>query len=277
MPPTVAVISPGAMGSAVGRRLAESGIEVRTCLAGRSEASVARARQAGMIGASDTQIAAADFILSIVPPGDALGLAERLAPVLTEARRKPIYVDCNAVNPDTVHRIAAVIAATGCQFVDGGIIGPPPRTGARTVIYLSGPEATGVAALTEHGLEMSVLPGAIGVASAMKMSYAGITKGFTALGAMMMLAAERGGTGAHLRRELETSQPQLFAWLTRQTPGMYTKAYRWVAEMEEIAGFTGEDTAARKLFLATAQFYERIATDHAGPRHETRVLDRFCG
>ncbi len=277
MQPIVAVISPGAMGSAVGRRLAENGIEVRTSLADRSQASAARAREAGMTGVSDVQIAAADFILSIVPPGDALALAERLAPALIRAVRKPVYVDCNAVNPDTVRGIAAVVAATQCPFVDGGIIGPPPRSGARTVIYLSGPAAVGVAALTKHGLEMTVLQGAIGVASAMKMSYAGVTKGFTALGAMMMLAAERGGTEAHLRRELETSQPQLLAWLTRQTPGMYSKAYRWVAEMEEIAGFTGEDAAARQLFLATAQFYERIAADHAGPCRETAVLDTFCG
>ena len=80
MQPIVAVIAPGMMGSAVGQRLVENGIEVRTSLAGRSEATLARAKAAGMVGVSDEQIAASDIILSILPPGDALGLAERLAP-----------------------------------------------------------------------------------------------------------------------------------------------------------------------------------------------------
>ncbi|MBV9249962.1 MAG: NAD(P)-dependent oxidoreductase, partial [Acetobacteraceae bacterium] len=123
MKPTVVVIAPGMMGSGVGRRLADNGIEVRTSLAGRSEASKARAEAAGMRDASDEQIAACDIILSIVPPGDALGLAERLAPVLRAAPRKPVYVDCNAVNPATVLRIARVVQETGAAFVDGGIIG----------------------------------------------------------------------------------------------------------------------------------------------------------
>ncbi len=108
------------------------------------------------------------------------------------------------------------------------------------------------------------------------MSYAGITKGFTALGAAMMLAATRGGTAADLKRELAVSQPQLLAWLTRQTPGMYGKAYRWVAEMEEIAGFVADDPAARALFEAAARFYEAIAADHEGPRRETDRLTGFC-
>ena len=109
MPPIVAVIAPGMMGSGVGARLAQNGVEVRTSLAGRSEASVARAKAAGMIGVPDDQIAASDIILSIVPPGEALGLAERLAPALRAAPRKPIYVDCNAVHPGTVLRIARVM------------------------------------------------------------------------------------------------------------------------------------------------------------------------
>ena len=92
MQPVVAVIAPGMMGGAVGARLVENGIEVRTILSGRSEATLARAKAAGMVDASDEQIVASDIILSILPPGDALGLAERLAPVLRAATKKPIYV-----------------------------------------------------------------------------------------------------------------------------------------------------------------------------------------
>jgi len=276
MQPIVAVIAPGMMGSGVGKRLVENGIEVRTSLAGRSDATLARAKDAGMVGASDEQIVGSDIILSIVPPGDALSLAERLAPALRAAAKKPVYADCNALDPATVLRIARVVQETGAPFVDGGIVGGPPRSGYSPKIYLSGEAAPHVAELTKYGLEMPIQPGPIGAASAMKMSYAGITKGFTALGAAMMLAASRAGTAEDLKAELSSSQPALFGWLTRQVPNMYSKAYRWVAEMEEIAQFVGEDPAARKFYEGAAQLYERIAADFEGDRTETAALDAFC-
>lgn len=276
MQPIVAVIAPGMMGSGVGHRLAENGLEVRTLLAGRSEATVARAKAAGMVGVTDEQIAGTDIILSILPPGDALSLAEKLAPALRAAAKKPIYVDCNALDPATVLRIARVVQETGAPFVDGGIIGGPPRAGYSPRIYLSGEAAPQVAELTKYGLEMPIQPGPIGAASAMKMSYAGITKGFTALGAAMMLAATRAGTADALKAELSSSQPALFGWLTRQTPGMFSKAYRWVAEMEEIAQFVGEDPAGKKFYEGAARLYERLAADYEGDRKEIAALEAFC-
>jgi putative dehydrogenase len=277
MQPTVAVIAPGMMGSAVANCLTTNGIEVRTSLAGRGEDTLARAKAAGMKDASDAEIAACDIILSILPPGSALQLAERLAPALRAAATKPIYVDCNALDPATVLRVARVIEEAGASFVDGGIIGGPPTPGSKaTKIYLSGPQAAKVAILAQYGLTMPIQPGPIGAASAMKMSYAGITKGFTALGAAMMLAATRAGTAEALKAELSSSQPALFNWLTRQMPRMYSKAYRWVAEMEEIAAFVGEDPAGAKFYQGAAELYERIAADFDGPKKETAMLDAFC-
>jgi L-threonate 2-dehydrogenase len=276
MSPIVAVIAPGMMGSAVAKRLTASGIEVRTLLAGRSPETIARARAAGMADATDTQIVEADFILSIVPPGQALALAERLAPAMRGARRKPFYVDCNAVSPDTVLRIGRVVEESGASFVDGGIIGPPPEPdSSKTRIYLSGPDAAKVASLQEYGLSMPVQPGPVGAASAMKMSYAGITKGFTALGAAMMLAATQAGTADALIAEMKVSQPALLKWLTTQMPKMHSKAYRWVAEMEEIAAFIGKEQPGSGFYRAAARFYEGIAADFEGPNHKTAALDAF--
>ena len=277
MQPIVAVIAPGMMGSAVAKCLTTNGIEVRTALEGRGADTLARANDAGMTGASDAQIAASDIILSILPPGSALQLAEKLAPALRAAAKKPIYVDCNALDPATVLRIARVIEETGATFVDGGIIGGPPQPGSKaTRIYVSGPDAAKVTVLEQYGLTMPVQPGPIGAASAMKMSYAGITKGFTALGAAMMLAATRAGTAEALKAELSGSQPALYNWLTGQMPKMYSKAYRWVAEMEEIAAFVGEDPAGAKFYQGAAELYARIATDFEGPNKETAMLDAFC-
>jgi 3-hydroxyisobutyrate dehydrogenase-like beta-hydroxyacid dehydrogenase len=277
MKPIVAVIAAGMMGSGVASRLAANGIAVRTSLAGRGAATRTRAEAAGMADVTDQEIVACDFILSIVPPGEALHLAERLTPVLQAAPRKPIYVDCNAVNPTTLLQIARVLEQSGTAFVDGGIIGPPPKPEANNSrIYLAGPAAPQVAVLAQHGLDMPVLPGPVGAASALKMSYAGITKGFTALGAAMLLAATGAGTSEDLKREMAASQPALLAWLTRQVPGMPSKAYRWVAEMEEIAGFVGEDLAAAQMFTGAARLYDRLAADLAGDQREIAALEAFC-
>ena len=53
MIPVVAIIAPGAMGAAVGKRLRAYRVRVLTSLAGRSEATAARAREAGMVGDVD--------------------------------------------------------------------------------------------------------------------------------------------------------------------------------------------------------------------------------
>src|SRR5262249_47870158 len=127
MTPVVAVIAPGAMGAAVGKRLVDKGATVLPSLHGRSEETRARALAAGMTAAKDDDIARADFILSILPPGDALSLAQHFVPALTASNSEPVYVDCNAINPKTVDRVAAVIAPTGSPFVDAGIIGQPPK------------------------------------------------------------------------------------------------------------------------------------------------------
>jgi len=276
MKPVVALIAPGNMGAAVGKRLTENGLQVLTSLQGRSQETVARARAAGMTDASHDQIAAADLILSIVPPGDALALAAKLAPALERGNRKPAYVDCNAVNPKTVASIAAAVAPTACPFVDAGIVGGPPKPGnPGPAFYASGAEAARFAVLNDYGLDVRVLDGGVGAASAMKMSYAGITKGFTALGTVMMLAASRAGTAEVLHRELAATQPQLLAWLTRQVPNMYSKAYRWVAEMEEIAGFVSEDEAGHQIFCGAADLYDRIAEDFDTAKVETGALTKF--
>jgi hypothetical protein len=91
----------------------------------------------------------------------------------------------------------------------------------------------------------------------------------------MMLAAAREGTAETLQRELAESQPALLAWLTRQMPAMYSKAYRWVAEMEEIAEFVADDPAAQQAYLGYAKFYERIAADYDGDKHEVNALAEF--
>jgi len=261
---TIAVLAPGAMGSAVARRLVAHGARVLTSLAGRTEATAQRARAAGMIAASDADIAGADIILSIVPPGEAEALAARLAAAVSARATTPLIIDCNAVNVATVERIAAVIAASGARFVDGAIIGLPPKPGSlRPTFYVSGDHAGALAVLRDVGLDLRVVAGPIGAASALKMSYAGVNKGLTALGAAMAMAATRAGAAQAMCDELAESQPQILARLAVALPDMLPKACRWVAEMREIAGFLGPDDPAHLIFEGAAQLFEHIAEQQA--------------
>ncbi|HWK45634.1 MAG TPA: DUF1932 domain-containing protein [Stellaceae bacterium] len=272
----IGVLAPGAMGSAIAAGLVEHGARVLTSLDGRSAATVARAQAAGMVDASTDEIARADLVLSIVPPGDAMALAERLAPHLTVSSRKPVYVDCNAVSPTTKQQIAASIAPTGCDFVDGGIIGFPPVPGGKgPALYVSGDPHRRTAGLAELGIDWRWMDAPIGAAAALKMSYGGIGKGSIALGAAMILAASRAGATAALHGELGKSQPQVLTRYQRAIPDMYAKAYRWVAEMREIAAFLGEDEAAAMMFEGAARLYERLAADVAGDGRERALLDAF--
>ena len=280
----IGVIAQGTMGSAVGRRLRESGAEVRTLLSGRSPASAERARAAGMVAATDARglLEGADFFLSILPPGEAEPLARRLAPTLAALDTKPVYLDCNAVSPQTAIRIGEIIAPTGAHFVDAGIIGGPPRPGYKgPSIYASGEHVREALPLRDWGIDLRAIDGPIGAASGVKMSYAGITKGTTAIAAAMLLGAARFGCAEALIAELADSQPQMLARMRTGIPGMYDKAYRWVAEMEEISDFLEKNPPSRDMYAAIARLYDYLAAAHAeaqpGRDNAIRTLDRILG
>jgi 3-hydroxyisobutyrate dehydrogenase-like beta-hydroxyacid dehydrogenase len=276
MKPRVAIVAPGAMGSAIAHRLNEHGFQVLTSIVGRSQASVERARACGMHHRPDAELAHADIFLSIVPPAEAIGLARRFAPLFESQGRAPVYVDCNAINPANAGEVARIIQPSGAAFVDGGIIGGPPRPGAPgPVLYCSGPGAAALSVLREGNLRVRVLSDALGAASALKMSYAGITKGLVALACTMMLGATRNGAAQALYEELADSQPHLLKHFMRSVPDMYGKAYRWVAEMEEIAGFLKDDESGRRFFESAAHLYERLARDGITDRAEVSMLSAF--
>jgi 3-hydroxyisobutyrate dehydrogenase-like beta-hydroxyacid dehydrogenase len=265
MAPIIVVIAAGEMGAAIGQRLRLRGASVRTSLNGRSDTTIARAKAAGLVAIEDDAalVADADFVLSVMPPGEAKNLAMRLAPVLTALPRKPVFADCNAVAPETVRGIAAVVAPTGCVFADIGIVGgPPPKEGdASPRLYVSGEGARRALGLKDFGLDLRLVEGGIGEASAVKMGYACMTKGSQAIGAAMMLGAMRNRVAPAVKEALGDSLPELLGYSSRQMPRMFPKAYRWVAEMEEISKFLAADPGASQMLAGAAKLYQQIAKD----------------
>ncbi|KAL6300626.1 6-phosphogluconate dehydrogenase C-terminal domain-like protein [Sparassis latifolia] len=289
-PPTLAIVSIGAMGSGVAARLAAHGCTLLTTLAGRSPATRARAARLGIRDARIEDIAQhAELVLSILPPSAAEAFAEGYraarARVISAEPQLPTatFADCNAVSPDTATSIGALFAGPTLRvrFVDAGIIGGPPRAGYDPVFYASAdaPEALAhFASLRTWGLNVSAMEGAgAGGASALKMSYAGISKGITGLCTAMVLAAHANSprTAQALLHELAASQPAVLQRMARGIPDMLPKAYRWVGEMEEISAFVAEGAAASSgerpgaglgvdkggeelIHLGLARLYERV-------------------
>jgi 3-hydroxyisobutyrate dehydrogenase-like beta-hydroxyacid dehydrogenase len=272
---TVAIIAPGAMGSAIARRLRQNGARVLTTLKGRSAASFARAKSAGMLDVEPPELVeGSDVFLSIVPPAEARAVAEAFASQIAGVAKSPLYADCNAISVAEVERIAAIVEGAGGRFADGSIIGAPPTDSVPgPTLYFSGPRARDLQALAEAGLVVRVLDGPIGAATALKLSYAGITKGLTAIAAAMILAAERAGAGEGLRAELAASQPRLLQRFQKSIPDMYSKAYRWVEEMRAISEFVGAPFPESRFYEGAAGLYERLAREDA--EGERARLDAF--
>ena len=247
---TVGLLHPGEMGAAVGALARAKGHSVLWASAGRSAETIGRARTAGLEDAGSAQEVGqrADVILSVCPPHAAAVVAASVGPF------SGIYVDANAISPATTREIGKRLA----RYVDGGIIGPPPRTPGTTRLYLSGPDAPTVAKLVEHSdLEPRVLSPTIGDASALKMVYAAWTKGTAALLLAIRDVAQANTVEAALREEWELSLPKLSGQLDAAMRSASAKGWRWVAEMEEIAESFAAAGSPEGFHRAAAEIFRR--------------------
>ena len=219
---TVGLLHPGEMGAAIGAVLRGQGHRVLWASDGRSAETRARADEAGLedVG-SVSQVARADVVFSVCPPHAALEVAR-------SARFSGVYVDANAVSPATAAKVSDVVD----EFVDGGIVGSPPREPGATRLYLSGERAADVAALfAGSALDARMVPNA----SAVKMAYAAWTKGTAAMLLAIRELARREGVEEPLLAEWDLSQPELRDRHARALRSADAKGWRWVGEVEEIA------------------------------------------
>jgi 3-hydroxyisobutyrate dehydrogenase-like beta-hydroxyacid dehydrogenase len=275
---TIGLISPGDMGQAVGALLVGGGVRVVTCVAGRSDRTRALARSAGFteVPTLEALVRESEQVLSIVPPAEAVAVARDVAAALHATGARVVFVDCNAIAPRTAREVAEVIARTGSGSVDAGIVGGPPRDAPSPRFYASGPDRARFGELRDAGLDVRLLGDEVGEASAVKMCYAALTKGTTAIATELLVAARKLGVYDTLVAEFRDSQPAQAKRIGDALPSMPGKAHRWVAEMEEIAR-TFEDVGLTPLiYEGAAEMYRLTArSEIGGERPET--VDRFRG
>jgi len=260
---TVGIVSPGAMGSAVGRVLASGGARVIATLEGRSDRTTRLAEGLELVPTLEAVVAGSDVILSIVPPGAALAVAEAVAGAASRTGGRPVVADLNAIAPATMAAVAACLEGAGLSAVDGSISGPPPRAAGTTVVYLSGPRVADVARLAAPGLELRSVGEAIGAASAIKMSTASFYKGQTALFAQALRSARTNRVLELVLADLGRHYPDLVDDAPRLLQSIAAKSGRYVAEMHEIAATQEAAGLTPDLFTALATVYLRLSGTEA--------------
>jgi len=262
----VGILSPGDMGAGIGLALTQSGLEVLTCLAGRSDLTRLRAEEAGIksVPDYDTLVQQVDVVLSVLVPSEARSIANEVAASLQHTRARPVYVECNAIAPQTVRDIEQVIRAAGSEFVDAGIIGSPPRrAGDSTHLFCSGPDTGAFEALGEYGLNVRVVGPEIGQASGLKMVYAASTKGTTALWTELLVAARALGMEEALREEWGPNH-RIAGHELANIPTMPRRSRRWAGEMDEIAATFAGLGLTPKILEGAADLYRFIGETPLG-------------
>ncbi|QSZ32115.1 hypothetical protein DSL72_001684 [Monilinia vaccinii-corymbosi] len=295
---TVGIISIGEMGMGIAKLLVAHNYRVVTNIEGRSQDTHQRAQKSNieLLPTDASLLSESDYILSIVPPSDALSTATRLATAfnsLSPPKSSPLYyLDLNAIAPVTARSIASHVKSISpaIKFIDGGVIGGAPKLKNDTTtpittasvdpnqehewdrpsIPISGPHELAKAPISgAHLAELlntTYLGEEIGKASGLKCCFASTVKGFTALCIQAFTSAQRLGILEELQKEMSERVPGIWKSIGGGMTGMPPKAYRWIREMEEIGmchgetGFSGGEKG-KGLFEEIADVYRIVANE----------------
>ncbi len=274
----IGFLHPGAMGISLAASAQNSGHEAYWISDGRSAATHKRAGEHGLIDAGTlthlTQIC--EVVVSICPPHASVDVAQSVAALSFQG----LYLDANAIAPQTSLRIQEIVERAGARYVDGSVIGGPAWEKGKTWLHLSGGYAQEIAALSEAGpLETNILGEEIGKASALKMAYAAYSKGTTALLAAILALAENFDVRESLEAEWAKDDSAFVEQVHKRTQRVTAKAWRFAGEMDEIAKTFADAGLPSGFHDAAGEIYRRMAEFKAlgeTPDLET-ILNKLLG
>ncbi|MEK9846941.1 MAG: DUF1932 domain-containing protein [Rhodospirillaceae bacterium] len=278
MTSTLGIISPGNMGSGVGKFLVDGGFRVIAPLKHRSDFTQSRAKAIGIedVGSLEACIENADIVLSILDPAKALDVAKQVAIAMKKLGRSKPFVDCNATSPATAVKMSEIFKDAGGHFIDVGIIGgAPTRKENFPVFFASGPRAAMLDFLDGHGLRVIILGTEVGRGSAIKICNGAWNKGAFALYAAVMMAAERYGFTEVLRERLPNSQAGTVEKIDAALNRLPSLSERYVGEMEQVAETYSGIGIPAGFHEAAAETFRMLNTTSLGnERRETIDNDR---
>ena len=265
------------MGDAIGQLLRENELKVFTCLAGRSDRTRERSEKAGIIDVPNLNVLVeqSDVGMSITVSEAVPGLCHEISDAVKATGTDLLFAECNAIAPSLSAEMQKVLNEGGARYVDASIIGGPPRNGDSPRLYVSGDNATEFEQLKDFGLDVRNLGTQLGRASGIKMCYAAMTKGTTALHTELLIAAEKMGLREELMAEFAGGQQAVITRMEGWIPTMPAKSRRWVSEMEEIEATFRELGLTPDIFKGVADMYRMIGATPLGDENpETRDTTR---
>lgn len=254
----IGIVHPGEMGSWVAAALREGGHDVLWASDGRSPDTRQRASATGLRDRGGVRALAADVdaVVSVCPPAAAVDVAHEVV----AAGFAGIYVDANAIAPESARRIAALVETAGGTMVDGGIVGGPSDDPGETRLYLSGAEADTVASWFTTGMPEPVVVGiAVGAASAVKVGFAGWTKGSAALLLAMRAYARAEGVEGAVLDAWEHGLDGVRERSDRVASSVHRKAWRFVGEMEQLGAALADVGLPSGFHAGAAALYAALA------------------
>jgi len=262
---TITLMSPGEMGSPIAEQIINSGIKVISPLKNRSNQTRERAKKFGIEDSENLEnsINESDLIISILVPDAAKELALNVSVISKKLNKEIIFADLNAISPETVQNMGEILLGTKVKFIDGGIIGTPPKNNNIPRIYVSGKHSALFTKLDGLGMKVIDMSGDIGSASAMKMAYASITKGYSSLLIAAITLSIKTNNFEYLMKELEFSQTNVFNDLNN-LKSIPSKAHRWIGEMEEISKTFIENNITGDFHKASGSIYKNVSESKLG-------------
>jgi len=263
----ITLMSPGEMGSPIAKCIIKSGINVMSPLKNRSAQTVERAKKYGIEDSIslENSIMNSDLIISILVPDAAEDLAKEVSNLSKKLDKEIIFADLNAISPETVKKMNSYMSGTKVKFIDGGIIGGPPEGDKIPRIYVSGQNSNLFSSLDGLGMKVIDMNGSVGDASAMKMAYASITKGYSSLLIAAVTLSIRTNNFEHLMKELEFSQKNVFNDL-KNLKSIPSKAHRWIGEMEEISNTYIENSITGDFHKGSYSIYKKVSESKLGEK-----------
>ena len=264
---TITLMSPGEMGSPIAEQIINSGIRVISPLKNRSKQTCERAKKFRIEDSITLKesIDQSDLIISILVPDAAQELAKDIYKYSNELDKEIFFADLNAISPETVLNMNNTFSNSKVKFIDGGIIGTPPKGKNLPRIYVSGKNSNYFKKLDGLGMKVIDMAGDIGAASAMKMAYASITKGYSSLLIAAVTLSIRTNNFDTLMKELEFSQPSVFNDL-KNLRSIPSKAHRWIGEMEEISKTYMENKITGDFHSGSRSIYKNVSESKLGKK-----------
>lgn len=274
---SVAILSPGDMGHAIGQLLRENELKVFTCLTGRSVRTRELSEKAGIIDVPNMNdlVEQSDVVMSVTVSEAVPGLCHEIADAVKATGTDLLFAECNAIAPSLSAEMQKVLDEGGARYVDASIIGPPPRNGSSPRLYVSGDNAIEMVQLRDFGLDVRNLGDQLGRASGIKMCYAAMTKGTAALHTELLIAAEKMGLSEELMVEFTNGHQSVVDRMESWIPSMPAKSRRWVSEMEEIEATFRDLGLTPNIFKGVADMYRMVGATSLGDENpETRDTNR---